>query len=284
VILFVRVYGRPAPEGSHEIGQHGYVMHSSKYLKAWRAAVNRDTRRAYVEAGLTGADMPLVPYPRPVYLHSIELLVGPEQCRADGTDEPTGSPDLDKLLRATIDGLGEARAFGNDSQVTRIYELGKRRDPEPGAVIIISDQPIRGENDVTEYLISLQRVTGRDESGLRDYESVFELHGDEQTVKTAGLSTLGALLGFKGVRIEAGEAAAAAEAPAAEPEPVPAKTRKPRATKAAPATEPEVKAEHVEQEREAARGDEVAPPADIVTALAAPVAGAAPFNPFLNKA
>lgn len=249
MILFIRVYGRPAPEGSHEVGQHGHVMHSSKYLAAWRAAVNRDTRRAYIEAGLTGADMPLVPYPQPVHIHSIELLVGDDQCRAEGTDEPTGSPDLDKLLRATIDGLGDARAFGNDSQVTRVYELGKRRDPEPGAVIIISDEPPalalpflsptpppnRGEASMTtEYRISIERVTGRDENGFRNTETVFELFGDASTIATAGLTTAGALLGADSVKVEAQSAEQAA--PAAEK---PKRTRKAAAPAATPEPEPE---------------------------------------------
>lgn len=139
-LLTVRVVGRPAPEGSHEIGNGGTVRHSSKYLSAWRAAVNRDVRSAYLRAGLTRDDMPLIPNPRPVYLTIVHYVLD-EQCRATGTDAPVGKPDADKLERATIDGLEMARAFANDSQVVWCVH-GKERPPrdEPGgALIIISD-------------------------------------------------------------------------------------------------------------------------------------------------
>lgn len=139
--LAVRVVGRPAPQGSHEEGAHGHLLHSSKYLQAWRAAVDRQTRETYVRLGLTRADMPLIPNPLPVWLSILHVVLD-EQCRAVGTDEPTGVPDVDKLLRATIDGLGAARVFANDSQVKDV-RTGKRRvvGHEPaGAEIIINNE------------------------------------------------------------------------------------------------------------------------------------------------
>lgn len=151
----MNVFGRPAPQGSHETGQHGHIMHSSNYLGAWRAAVNRDTRLAYIAAGLTRADMPVIPNPRPVFL-SITHYVSPDQCRASATDDPTGVPDVDKLVRATIDGLGAARVFANDSQVTDLRTSKRRGQAASGALIIITDYPPwwaldeKGENEHTE--------------------------------------------------------------------------------------------------------------------------------------
>lgn len=176
--LHVRVHGRPAPEGSHEVGANGRVMHSSNYLGAWRHAVNRDTRKSYLAAGYTGRDMPLIPYPQPVYL-LVAHWVGDEQCRAEGTEEPTGTPDFDKLLRATVDGLAEARVFGNDSQV-KAAMTSKVRGETPGADIIISDTPIRritrdqGESMSDEYRVVLERVVGRDENGFPATVTVIE--------------------------------------------------------------------------------------------------------------
>lgn len=145
--LYVRVYGRPAPQGSHETGANGRLLDSSKYLAKWREQVNFSTRRAYLDAGLGKADMPLIAA-GPVFL-VIAHYVTEDQCRAAGTDEPTGRPDVDKLLRATIDGLGEARAFTEDRQVVSVTTSKSRRS-EPGAEIIISDAPIPGVWSGTE--------------------------------------------------------------------------------------------------------------------------------------
>lgn len=138
--LVVHAFGRPAPQGSHETGQHGHVMHSSNYLAPWRAEVNRATRAAYLRERLTRADMPLIPAPLPVYL-TIVHYVTEDQCRATGTEDPTGVPDVDKLVRATIDGLGAARVFANDSQVTDL-RTSKCRSVNlmTGARIIITNR------------------------------------------------------------------------------------------------------------------------------------------------
>lgn len=199
VDLDVRVVGRPAPEGSHEVGANGYVMHSSKYLDAWRHAVNRDTRQAYIAAGITGAGMPLIPYPAKVWV-TVLHLVNDEQCRAQGTDDPTGTPDGDKLLRATIDGLGEARAFGDDSQIVG-HRTFKARAKLPGAIIQITDErpwwaDMSRENvhmgDFTpsgEYRLVLERV-GTDADGDRTWETVIEVTDSAQQIADTWLPSL----------------------------------------------------------------------------------------------
>jgi Holliday junction resolvase RusA-like endonuclease len=141
--LALRVLGRPAPQGSHEIGANGRITHSSNYLAAWRRQVEIAAYAAMRDAGLPPRS---VPYPVgvPVYVHELTLIVGDEQCRAAGTDEPIGRPDVDKLLRATIDGLGDAHVFADDAQIKRLHEIAKERpwdDEQPGAIIIISDRP-----------------------------------------------------------------------------------------------------------------------------------------------
>lgn len=254
--LQVRAYGRPAPQGSHEIGANGYVMHSSNYLAAWRQAVNESARRAYLDAGLTGRDMPLIPYPRPVYL-AVAHWVLDEQCRAEGTAEPTGSPDLDKLLRATIDGLGEARVFGNDSQVKAVM-TSKVRGENAGADIIISDQPIGETEPMTqEYRICLERV-GRDEAGDRTYDTVTESYGTADELVQFDLPGIAARLGRT------------MPASASEPEPAtePAKPTKRAPKKAVPSPEP------------APTPAPPTPVAQVVSETAQPAPQAAPVNPF----
>lgn len=221
--LAIRAIGRPAPQGSHEVGANGHVMHSSQYLAAWRRQVAIATLTAVKAAGYAPGSLPLFGPRSAVYVHELVLIVQDDQCRAAGTDEPTGRPDVDKLLRATIDGLGDAHLFADDSQIVKIHELSKVRpelDELTGAVIVISDRPrpviTQGESmsasiEQAEYRITLERVTGRDADGYRTTEPVVELHGPAAVITTAGLTTIGALLGAGSVSV--------ADAPAATAEP-----------------------------------------------------------------
>lgn len=141
------MHGRPAPQGSKESGGAGQLLESSIYLPAWRREVKVAAYRAYQAAGIHHDRLPLFPAGVPVTLELCTFVVYPEQCRAAGTDEPTGDPDIDKLLRATLDPLGggrkaTARLFADDAQVVRVRDLYKvRATPEqlPGAIIIVSD-------------------------------------------------------------------------------------------------------------------------------------------------
>ena len=101
---------------------------------------------AYKAAGIDPDQLPLFPAGTPVVVELCTFFVGPEQCRAAGTDEPTGTPDIDKLLRAVLDALGgqqkgSARLFADDSQVIRIRDLSKSRtdDGQTGVYMIVSD-------------------------------------------------------------------------------------------------------------------------------------------------
>lgn len=253
--LLIRAEGRPAPEGSHDTDGAGNVRHASVYLPAWRREVALATARAMRASGLTGIGW-VWPRPTPIYVHEVTHLVMDVQCRAEGTAAPTGAPDVDKLLRATIDGIGDVRLFEDDSQIVKIHEIGKRRTlpgEAPGAIIIISDEPPgaaveQGEQEVNEFRIVLERVTGRDGEGFRNYETVMELHGAPEVIAQTGVTTLGALLGLEGVSIML-PAEAAVTTERAAPAAAPAKRGpgRPRKTTAAaaetPAAAPEAPAE-----------------------------------------
>lgn len=149
--LSIRVTGRPAPQGSKKQGGAGQLLEQSAYLPAWKAAVKIGTYTAYAAAGITTGRLPVFPFPEPVHIEQCTFLLDPLQCRADGTDLPLGPPDIDKLLRATLDALGgarrerTARLFEDDSQVARITHLSKQRprlDDRPGAIIIVSNEGV----------------------------------------------------------------------------------------------------------------------------------------------
>jgi hypothetical protein len=289
--LIVRAVGRPAPQGSHELGANGYVMHSSNYLAAWRRQVQIAALESVQAAGYLPGQLPVFGPGVPVYVHELTLIVWDDQCRATGTDEPTGRPDVDKLLRATIDGLGDAKLFADDAQITKMYELSKVRpwaDELPGAIIVISDRPLpvvirQGESMTsTEYRISLERVT-RDADGDRVYETTFELFGTAAQVGSVGLGAVGALLGAGQVTVvdssaareQQAELGGEQQAPAdGEPKRGRGRPRKSTAP-AAPAAEP-VAAGPVSESAPVAE-----PPAvPVAQAPAEPVAPAGRVNPF----
>lgn len=143
--LSIAAIGRPAPQGSKQLGGAGQLLEQSAYLPAWRQAVKIAAYETYQARGIDPSTLPIFAAGVPVIVESCTFFVGPEQCRAEGTAEPVGTPDIDKLLRAVLDALGgqqkgSARVFADDSQVVEIKGLRKvRATSQTGALIIISD-------------------------------------------------------------------------------------------------------------------------------------------------
>jgi Holliday junction resolvase RusA-like endonuclease len=145
--LSIAAIGRPAPQGSKQLGGAGQLLEQSAYLPAWRAAVKIAAFEEYRRLSISPKALPVFGAGVPVVIESCTFFVGPQQCRADNTDEPIGTPDIDKLLRAVLDALGgakgnhsSARCFADDSQVVEIRGLRKvRATTQTGALIVISD-------------------------------------------------------------------------------------------------------------------------------------------------
>jgi hypothetical protein len=142
--LSIAAIGRPAPQGSKQLGGAGQLLEQSAYLPAWRQAVKIAAYERYRLLGIDPASLPLFPAGVPVIVEQCTFFVGPDQCRAEGTDDPIGTPDIDKLLRAVLDALGGAkgsgRVFADDAQVVEIRALRKlRATSQTGVMIVISD-------------------------------------------------------------------------------------------------------------------------------------------------
>lgn len=114
----IRVNGIPAPQGSKRHVGNGVLVESSKRVKPWREAVRAETQRRLELADLQGgrgrmeAGEPvlvdlLFHVPRPASLPKKVLL-------------PAKRPDLDKLVRSTLDGLADGGAFPDDAQIVGI--------------------------------------------------------------------------------------------------------------------------------------------------------------------
>lgn len=127
--LVIKVTGRPAPQGSKRLGEHGQMREQSAYLRPWRAAVVRAAYQAFVEAGVQPNALPVLLGPVAVIVH-FRMAPG---ARVDGP------PDIDKLLRSTFDALTQAGAWEDDARVVSVHATKVELvDTEvPGALITI---------------------------------------------------------------------------------------------------------------------------------------------------
>ena len=141
----IRVFGHPAPQGR----KHGravkrggaytgqvVMQESSAKVKPWR----QDVRAAALEADTH--------FDGPVSLTVGFLLRRPASHFRTGRNAhllrdsapayPGKKPDIDKLLRSTLDGLGESGIWRDDAQVVEVVARKLYADHEPvGAHITI---------------------------------------------------------------------------------------------------------------------------------------------------
>lgn len=138
-----RVKGIPAPQGSKRayVNKTGRVslVESSKAVKPWRDAV----KSAYM-AGKHGL------HTGPVSIEILFLFARPKGHYRSGRNDhilrdsapswPSVRPDLDKLIRSTLDALTDAGAIEDDARVVNIGAAKEYagRGIEPGAVIDIT--------------------------------------------------------------------------------------------------------------------------------------------------
>jgi len=99
------VDGLPVPQGSMKV-IHGRIIHNKgSELAAWRSAI-----------ALTARNKGARPITDAVYVHMKFYMPKPRTVKRL---EPSVAPDLDKLIRAVLDGL-TAIAYVDDGQVTSI--------------------------------------------------------------------------------------------------------------------------------------------------------------------
>lgn len=141
--LTINVLGTPAPQGSKRHVGNGIMIESSAKVKPWR----QDVKHAAL-AELEGQQATPV-FAGPVFVSVRFYLARPkghyrtgrnaELVRDSAPSLPVTKPDLDKLLRSTLDALGEAGVWRDDSQVTSVEasKVFAGRRP-PGAYIYVS--------------------------------------------------------------------------------------------------------------------------------------------------
>lgn len=105
------------------------MVESSKHLPAWRRTVAVVARAAH-----TGT-----PYDGPVTITAEFIMPRPKSWGQKRQDPMIQRPDLDKLIRAVMDGISGI-IIRDDSQAVRMV-LDKRRaapGEEPGVVVVVN--------------------------------------------------------------------------------------------------------------------------------------------------
>ena len=131
-MIVIEVRGLPAPQGSKRHVGNGIMVESSKAVGPWREAVRAETQRA---RQVTAA----APMGGAVYVEVIFALPRPRGhwrtgrnagiLRGSAPAYPSGRPDLDKLLRAVLDGLTMGGAWKDDAQVALVNASKVYGDP-----------------------------------------------------------------------------------------------------------------------------------------------------------
>lgn len=140
--VFAFVEGEAIPQGSKSVNRKTGMMYDvrSADLKAWRESIGHVMRVALVQQRFVPDDT------RPIRLELGFYLLRPKshfrggsragEMRADAPEYVTTKPDLDKLVRAVLDGLTGV-LYRDDSQVATILAEKLYTDPgdKPGVTI-----------------------------------------------------------------------------------------------------------------------------------------------------
>ena len=109
----LRISGLPKPQGSKRVYNGRVVEAAGSALKAWRRAIAEECQ-AQVKEGhklLLG----------PVAVNVVFYLPRPKTVSEQQRALPIVPPDLDKLARGLLDGIGQSEVvWGDDSQVIEL--------------------------------------------------------------------------------------------------------------------------------------------------------------------
>jgi crossover junction endodeoxyribonuclease RusA len=109
----IRVNGIPAPQGSKQRFPNGGMRESSRAVGPWREAVRAEAQRACGQPG--HAPLPAPGQPTMIVL---QFFLPRPRSAPKSVVLPAKRPDLDKLVRAVLDGVVAGGALADDAQVT----------------------------------------------------------------------------------------------------------------------------------------------------------------------
>ena len=126
----LEIIGDPAPQGSKKIIHGRLIEASSAKLKRWRKAIEIACLNYKNKNIMLG----------PVAVEVIFYLPRPASVSASKRPYPIVPPDLDKLARGLLDGIGQSGViWGDDSQVIALTAFKRYADDRnSGAIVTIS--------------------------------------------------------------------------------------------------------------------------------------------------
>jgi crossover junction endodeoxyribonuclease RusA len=129
-VIELDIFGNPAPQGSKKIMRGRLIEASGEKLKVWRKSIARACTEYQSENILLG----------PIAVEVSFYLPRPPSVKQTKRPFPIVPPDLDKLCRGLLDGIGQSEAiWGDDSQVVGIKAFKYYADHrEPGAEVRIT--------------------------------------------------------------------------------------------------------------------------------------------------
>lgn len=159
--MHITVYGTPAPQGSKRHVGNGVMIESSKKVRPWRQDVKHAALLALgsdddcLTPGCECTDAPNWTPDEPLRVDVTFYLPRPRGHYGTGRNatslkpsaptQPYTKPDIDKLLRSTLDALGEAGLWTDDSRVATIHAEKRYADERPpGALIDITRANVGG--------------------------------------------------------------------------------------------------------------------------------------------
>lgn len=113
-IISVRVNGIPAPQGSKRHVGGGRMVESSTAVGPWREAVRAQTQLVVGDDGPIEGPVDVV---LSFYLLRPKGHFGARGLRPSAPRRPGVKPDLDKLVRSTLDGLVAGGALEDDARI-----------------------------------------------------------------------------------------------------------------------------------------------------------------------
>lgn len=129
------IYGLPKPQGSKRVFNGRVVEAAGNALKVWRKQIEESCLAVVTEE-------------HSLFLESVRVEVDfyvprPVSVSQKKRPFPIVPPDLDKLLRGLLDGIGQSQVvWQDDSQVTEIIARKHYADyRDPGAEVVINSLP-----------------------------------------------------------------------------------------------------------------------------------------------
>jgi len=129
--LQLTVEGNPVPQGSFRHVGNGRIISANPKLNDWRQTI----------ADQIGLQTPVRLIEGSIRVDLVFTLERPKSVSSGMRAKPTVKPDLDKLVRATLDAISLERyiqLIGDDSQVTDLHAAKRYSDHRrPGVTIMI---------------------------------------------------------------------------------------------------------------------------------------------------